>query len=510
MLTFGALLALMLGLASCKNDKSNLPNDEKKTVDTYVGVSVKFPAPTLKSGLPDDYNKIGKWDGRDKIQTIKVYVVTDNTVINSTTFNESAFKSISGGVLTPILAVEAKAGEEVKAYVVINDIKGKVTKALDALGAAEFYAEFAETVAKVTAIGDVAKTQAKTGSGYEDIVVMTNKDKPSPLNVKANVTEEQAKDGTNNRINIEVTRVVSRGIVTMTDDSEKQKLEIIKKITTIAPDAGTTVQNKKTATVTINAVDYQVTGSALQFNVLEDATTWIVPGPVYGYMPDPKDFKWTKLNPDAEGIISFKDEGGWKTVTKQKGNSKDNVTAALKAEDHSKFVLPVTHADGDYRKGNTTMFEIRATFKAENNISEFPDAEVLTSYSGDLFYGLTDGLFYSTRAKAESMDANHDGSSSHTKKQEVKEYKNGEMYYYIWLNPDVKYSDLKKKISKSPVVRNQVYNAHITGFKELGLTGKEELNPDEVLETEKTHLSVAIKVLPWTLHGYEVELGNRY
>lgn len=62
-------------------------------------------------------------------------------------------------------------------------------------------------------------------------------------------------------------------------------------------------------------------------------------------------------------------------------------------------------------------------------------------------------------------------------------------------NPDVEYSDLKNPIKKSPVVRNQVYNAHITGFKEMGVTGKDAIPPHEDLETEKTHLSVAIKVL---------------
>lgn len=507
-LTLGAVLALLLGLTACNKNRINEPIPTSDT-DTYVGVSIKFPQPTTRA-LPEDYNKIkdGEWNGRDKIQTIKVYVVTNDAVINSTKFTESAFNTISDGVLSPNLAVEAKAGEKVKAYVVINDVNAKVTTALDALGAAEFDQKFAETVAQVAAIGDVAKTQVAGSGSYEDIVVMTNKIKPTELNVEANISKKDAIAGKNNRIDIEVTRVASRGIVTMTEDSEKQKLDIINKVTTIDRGAGTTkVEDKKTATVTITDVSYEVTAGALQFNVLEDATTWKVPTPVYDFMPKAT---WGETRTQAAEKLYFPEDSkyDWKTVIKKADNSADNLKAALGEEQFSKFVLPVTHADEKYRKGNTTMFEIKANFKVKNNTDEFPDAEDLTDHSGDLFYGLTDGLFYSTKEKAEAMDKNADSGTP--KKQEVKEYKNGEMYYYIWLNPDVKYEDLSQKITKSPTVRNQVYHAHITGFKEMGLTSKEELDPNEELETDKTHISVQLKVVPWTMHSYTVELGNRY
>ena len=96
------------------------------------------------------------------------------------------------------------------------------------------------------------------------------------------------------------------------------------------------------------------------------------------------------------------------------------------------------------------------------------------------------------------------------KKQSTTEYKNGEMYYYIWLNPNVAYNDTTKKISMSPTVRNQVYHAHITGFGEMGVSDKDKINPGEELETKKTHLSVQLRVLPWTIHSYTVNLVNRY
>lgn len=509
----GAIVALTLGLASCSKKQDAPDNDGKQVTDTYVGLTIKFPTPIPNPvgprALSDDYNKIGEWEGRDEIKTITVYVVTDAATINSTTFNESAFTGISGGVLNPNLAVEAKAGQQVKAYVVVNDVKGKVISKLNSLGAAEFDAKFATTVASVTNVSDVASYATN-----KEIVVMTNQVKPEAITIKPNISESAAKTGPDNLIKVEVSRVAARGIVTKaTTLSNEGKIKIEKDITKVDNTNGGTVtkEKKTTSTVTVTEISYQVTGSALQFNVLEDRTNWKVASDVYDYTPvvgtagTAKPFNWSALNAGASGKFTYVDEGGFKVVEAIADNTVSNVQSALGKEQFSKFALPVTHAI--YTKGNTTMFEVKAKFTVENNRTDFTNAEDLSSHTGDVFYGLTDGLFYSTKEKAEAMDAS--GATTGVK-QQVAKYTNGEMYYYIWLNPDVLYSDTSKKISKSPIVRNQIYNAHITGFKELGLTGKEELNPDEVLETEKTYLSVQLKVLPWTIHSYKVDLGNRY
>ena len=201
----------------------------------------------------------------------------------------------------------------------------------------------------------------------------------------------------------------------------------------------------------------------------------------------------------------FTDAEGYKAALVKANNELASVKEALGAETFSKFVLPVTHAKGNYKKGNTTMFEIKATFTVDNINGVAP-----TSTDAQTVYlGLSDGKFYSTKEKAEAMDAALTGTD-YEKKQSAKEYTNGEMYYYIWLNPDVDYSDTTKTISESPTVRNQVYHAHITGFGEMGVADKDEINPDEDLETKKTHLSVQLRVLPWTIHSYTVNLVNRY
>ncbi|MBR8759719.1 Mfa1 family fimbria major subunit [Porphyromonas levii] len=497
-LSIGAIsLALIMGFTSCKDKGNGIDAPDNTSADTYVGLSIAFPAPTTRV-LPKDYNDIGEWTGRDLIKTITVYVVTDNATINSTTFTETAFNSISqDGVLKPNLAVEAKSGQSVKAYVVINDVQNKVITELNQLGAAEFDAKFATTVAKVTAVSDVASYD-----GTNDIVVMTNDETPKATTIAAGISQDKAKTGPTNLLKVNASRVAARGILTVeTADETNRKIVIKRTHTTIDNTTGTPetkTTEETTATVTISDIQYQVTGSALQFNVLKDATKWEVPSDVYNFTPATD---WATTETNAANILTFKDE--YKAPIAITGNTLKNVNKALGDEKFSKFVLPVTHAKGNYKKGNTTMFEVKATFTVDK-VDGVANSNVQTVY-----FGLSDGLFYSTKEKAQMMDKDFNGTVT-SPKQEVKEYKNGEMYYYIWLNPDVDYSNVGELIKESPTVRNHIYNAHITGFKEMGVASKEEIKPGEDLETKKTYLSVEIKVLPWTIHSYTVDLGNRY
>ena len=490
-----ASAALLLGLASCKSDRQDaaLQNGE---CDTYVGVSVRFPAPETRD-LPGDYNQKGEWQGRDKIEKIKVYVATTSngaTTISSNEFTEAAFNGINNGILAPNLAVEAKSGDKVKIYVVINDVNSKVTSILDqkANTPATFDEAFKQAVATVAAIADVAKYDAE-----KDIVLMTNEKAPEDTTIAPNISKEDAIGGKANRVEVRVSRVASRAIATVDDEAVKT-IEIKRSFT----DAQGATTESTTATVTVKDIMYQVTGSALQFNVLEDRTNWKVANDVYSFIPTSKN--WTALATEATGKMLFSDAEGYKAAIVKTDNTLANVKAALGEEKFSKFVLPVTHADGKYMKGNTTMFEIKATFTVDKIDGEAADETVKTVY-----LGLSDGKFYSTKEKAEAMDVTVTGTE-YEKKQSAKEYKNGEMYYYIWLNPDVAYNNLDKTISESPTVRNQVYHAHITGFGEMGVADKDEIKPDEPLETKKTHLSVQLRVLLWTIHSYTVDLINRY
>ena len=494
-----ASAALLLGLASCKSDRQEaaLQNGQ---CDTYVGVSVRFPAPETRD-LPGDYNQKGEWQGRDVIKKIKVYVATTSngtTTISSNQFTEANFGGINNGILAPNLAVEAKSGDKVKVYVVINDVNNKVTSILDQKAAtgATFDDEFKKAVATVAAIADVAKYDAE-----KDIVLMTNEKAPEDVTIAPNISKEDAIGGKANRVEVRVSRVASRAIATVDDEAVKT-IDIKRTFTEIDAEGKTTTTESKTATVTVKDIMYQVTGSALQFNVLEDRKNWKVAAPVYDFIPTSS--TWANLVTEGANKMLFSDAEGYKAALTATDNSVDNVKKALGEEKFSKFVLPVTHAKGKYMKGNTTMFEIKATF----TVDKIDGAAPANENAQTVFLGLSDGKFYSTKEKAEAMDVNATGTSE--KKQSAKEYKNGEMYYYIWLNPDVEYSNLDKTISESPTVRNQVYHAHITGFGEMGVADKDEIKPDDPLETKKTHLSVQLRVLPWTIHSYTVNLINRY
>ena len=118
----------------------------------------------------------------------------------------------------------------------------------------------------------------------------------------------------------------------------------------------------------------------------------------------------------------------------------------------------------------------------------------------------------------------------------------GKVIYYAWANPDA-----IPEWYNSPVLRNNIYHIHITGFKTIGTNwnplfpedpdtedpnnpdpkpnvtvpdpenpgGPEipveepenPIDPEDPLTTPETWMSVDVTVLPWLVHSYEVDLG---
>ena len=510
------LVALaVLGLASCqKGANSDLPNNGENEGNTYVGLNILFPGATLggTKAAPEDYNKItGEWKGRDVIKQINVYLVNGNDV-DATSFTADSFFGIdNNGLLSPKMAVKAKSGDNVKAYVVINDVKGKITGQLNGVSGTEFDAKF-KAVVKVANLDDL--------SSYADgkeIIVMTNSKDPEAKAIVADVTEEQAKNGVANRIDVEVLRLTSRAIVTVADNIQK-KVPVMNKL--VNTTSGET-EDVETAEVTISEISYATEGGALQVNPIQ-AADFKAANDVYSFVPE-ADKTWEEVKTAADGIFTYNAE---LTVIPQSSyiatNNAEGLKPALEGEEFAMSLLPVTHEDGKYYKGNTPFFTIAAKFKAVNKVQsvkiggEEYKAEDLTSLEEGktVYLGVKTGLFYSTEQKAQTMDPEYAGTEDLTAdqiKQEVKVFTDGKMYYNVWINPDQPYSGTEK-ITKSPVYRNQVYNAHITGFKEIGMTNTYDkpFKPDDPLESDKTYLSVQLKVLPYTIHSYTVDLGNRY
>lgn len=476
-----ACLALMMGFSSCNKDKSGEINTPE--TDTYVGLRIAFPGATGTRALPEDYNKNGEWKGRDKIQKISVYLVYDGRVDHNTYDVHKFFGITPDGFLAPNLAVKAKAGEKVKAYVVINDVQSKTDAILNAAPAAEFDAKFKGVINALAS--DVSKYE-----NGKDIVMMTNDDptKIPEIEVEKNVTAAQANAGVKNRLDLKVSRVVSRAIVTLKKDIDKSI-------------SVNNAKGNKVSTITISEVKYAVGQSNKSFYLMRQAD-WKTPE--YDYVPTTKDAWKSGAKFDYSDLTDAKEP--------KEIDSKADVKTALEGkngEQFSKFVLPITHEKGKYKKGNITYFEITCKFLPDKVFGEQDEEQTVVAGS-DFYLGMTDGKFYTTRELAEK------------KGQQATKYTSGVMKYVIWLNPNGGYSE--ELITESPTVRNQVYHAHITGFKEIGVPNN-PLNPDDPNdpdnpdnpidptddpESNKTYLSASITVLPWTMHSYEVDLSNRY
>lgn len=500
-----SVVALGLGLTGCSDDVSDA-NEPGAKGTTYASLSIAFPKTAVtKADLPGDYNENGTWKGRDAVEKITVFLVNESLgTIDYTSFTEGEFAGIdTEGKLKPSLAIKATPGEKVKAYVVINDMKDKVVttlKGVTPLNFAKAFSEAAEAIA----------SEVSAYNGTNDVILMTNTVEPTAVTLVPGVTEAQAKVGTVNLIKVDVQRVVSRAIVTVKTDFTKT-IDVAN------------ANGVKGSTITIKEVKYGVGQSNKNFFILQP-TTFATPDPVYSYKPGTVD------------ASKFDNLGLWSMSKvyeiEDKANTK--VVAALAAETPGKFVLPVTHAEKGYVKGNTTYFEIQVTFT--------PDAVDGTgtyAAGADVYLGKNDGKFYTTRTAAEasgqkSVYYKGDNTTGAIAK------------YIVWLNPDViPGTGGTAKASQSPTVRNQVYHVHITGFKKIGVPNNplnpgipvdpnqpvgptnpidplypadpndpadplNPIDPTDPLETEDTYLSVEITVLPYTVHSYEVDLGTDY
>ena len=76
------IASVALGLAACSND--DIPSlDGGKEGNTNVSVTLKMSQNSglrAQKSLPEDYNKIGEWAGKDDIKTVAVYLIDGSSV----------------------------------------------------------------------------------------------------------------------------------------------------------------------------------------------------------------------------------------------------------------------------------------------------------------------------------------------------------------------------------------------------------------------------------------------
>lgn len=481
--------AVALGFAACTTDE--VPGDvNQHATDSYASVTIKFPGKVTRA-LPGDYNQDGTWVGRDKLETVTVFLVnTVKGVVDYNSFAKSSFAEIDvNGILKPNLALKATAGDNVRVYVVING-EESILNTLKATSAAGFATAFAGEAAKIASQVATYDTEENT-----EVIMMTNDADSYVINVVAGVTEQEAKDGTGNHVLVNVERVVARAMLTVVPEGTAWTVKAIQ-------------ASVETPIATVTEVTYAVGQSNKEFYIMKKAD-YSTPDPVYSYVPASDNWTANNFNFDYTGLTSF-------TAVQQWAYDAAAVATPLAAETTSKFVLPVTHAVNAaddtarrafYKKGNTTYFEIRAKFMPLLVDGETPTFTEPTT----VYWGANDSKFYSTRALAEAQG------------QKATEFTGGVMKYILWLNPNSLAStpdDPNPKVS--PTVRNQVYHAHIDAFLRMGLPNN-PLNPDDPndpanpdnpispydpLKTDYTYLSVSVKVLPWTIHSYQISLSD--
>lgn len=562
MFLVGALLSL--GFASCSKE-GNGP-DSDNAAKSYMSMTLSMPMGSARAddGQNQDnpqYNFVGKWAGKDKIEKVSIYMVPHDPLnphsaglVESvedldfdTYYNTPSVDAGTNNVLLKPkkgIKVNSAVGKTVKVYVVLNDIAGKAKALLANVNAADFEAKFkevielsteAEAVATAgpnpaTAAGKIARKDM-TPNALSETIMMTCLQPSAPLKIEAAVSEADAIAGNKNQAKVTVERSVARAMV-----STKAESYDIKATTQI----GSIAAGQVLATVSdIRWVVAQ--GERKQYLSKKKGATvennWLTPG---------SEFVPTSATFHTEAIKYYDYAGLWEDHTNAAINGTKvptladyalpTVTAELEKTLSGKFLLPNTHKSGEnattsqYKRGNTAYVLVRAKFtpKPEAFIDRgknYTGGGAVPDYvEGEDFYVGENGQFYvSMQSVVDPQVGGVAGMKAH-------KYVKGKVLYYAWLNPS---TTSPESWWNSPVVRNNIYHIHIKSIKKLGFnwnplvpdpdpsTNENPNNPDpnpdepgtpiptdpeQPLPDQDTFMSVEVTVLPWLVHSYEVDL----
>jgi hypothetical protein len=533
-------LAIGLGLTSCSSDDTLSSSTGEAKGNTYVAVSLTMPlsSGTRATDPNQDYNPIGQWVGNDIIKTVDIYLSDGNSVTyfpfrvgDNTTDGYTVTKNGNNIVLKPKKAIKTTPGDK-SIYVVINSNDG-IKTALSKSTTADFEKAYktvaltlkntANSANSTTSASQIASVEKSADGTSEDDIVMTNSSDAS-ITVAAGITEAQTLTETTpqNRATVSVQRAVGRVMVTTAQDSYD-----------VTSDPTSTTGGTKIGTITNITWVLAQGENSLYVQQNSGYTT-----PNYDWVPAStgEDVDYTSKaggKYDYSGLfenyIASPKFGG--TTVPTLGDYATAINAPASIGNSSiysgKFILPTTHLYGadagstGYRKGNTAYVLVRAKFTP----TAYVDGG--TANTDGTFYVGANGKFYT------KIDNAVNPATGGVKGQTVAEYIGGKVLYYAWVNPDQVPGWLN-----SPVLRNNIYHIHITGFKTIGTnwnplfpedpdhpaTPENGGNPDpkptdnpneptnpvdpiDPLTPTDTWMSVDVSVLPWTVHSYGVDLG---
>ncbi len=523
------MIAIGLTFVSCSDDNVSA-GTETNTGNTNVAVSLSLSLGNSGTrALPEDYNYVGKWAGKDGIKTVDIYLVdaTKATVshtpfdVTKGEYTVSAATDGSKMLLTPKKAIKTTAGAKA-VYAVIN-ASADITKALSATTIPEFDTAFKTTALALANSGSSAtvSTSASKVAGVvnsKDVIAMTNSEDVT-LNVQPNITSDQtlaaaAGDATKNRVGVKVERASARVMVTTAANSyDVTSGNVV--VGTVSDITWVLAQGENSLFVQHKA-DYMTPNYTWKPGT--DADYYTNAGSKYDYSG------LFENNTNKKGGTDVPTLANYVTV------SKDPDAIGDKSILDGKFILPTTHTSGIgnasfYKKGNTAYVLVRAKYTPHTY------ADGGTANTDGTFYLGANGKYYTTSANA--VNPANGGVTNQT----VAKYVGGKVLYYAWVNPDA-----IPNWYNSPVLRNNIYHIHITGFKTIGTNwnplypedpehpngpGNTPLNPDpkptpgpgeptepvnpidptDPLTTPETWMSVDVTILPWQVHSYGVDLG---
>ena len=534
------LMALVLtaGLGSCSDDKIDSQNDNTGDPEingtTYVGLALRVPQAATLRDDSQDFNYIGAYTGYMGIDKLDLYLYTadGNTQLMATSFvtlGTDFTMSVKNGQQYVELASPIKTNPGQVLAVVILNSQFPLMPATQPIST--FQASTLRNIQRPdanTIIGDAYRSETLVASSipiatisntnyiisptdgvtmmYEETINMDGMS-AIPFTIQDNVSKADVQTGRMNIISVDVTKVVSKAIVTST--------------------AGTTIDNTAsggTIKGTVSNLTYSVAQGENRANAWRQFTTdasgnvWTmtysynwVPGPAVSYTSQASTYyEYLDLLVTNRAINPL-------TVA---------VTPSLGAMP-GVYLMPVTHqygptpASSGYRKGNTAYALIRATFTPDPSViwanGAFGGALNASdpNGAGTFYYGFTDQVIY-----ANLTDAENAASTPTINNQYVQTYVGGKMLYYAWLNPDN--ASNPAQWVNSPVIRNNIYHINIASFSGLGtnwnpLVPPDVTNPDpepggsepptsvdptDPIGKNETYMQITVNIIPWNVHSY--------
>lgn len=506
-----ALIGIAALFSSCndKKDEPQLPPEGS----TYMTLTITTPDNSLRDGSPE----IGKWNGKDKIASIDIYISDDATkVVTASSYDLSDFtitpaEGTNNIQIKPKEAILTKPGKK-KVYVLLNATE-KAKKALAVADAGSFLKAF-EQVAQADKLEDVAKIEKDNTS---KVMMSNDLSQEHSVDIEDGVDAKTALAGKKNKATVKVQRVAAR--INVTAPTNEMEIK----------------DQHKNTIAKVKYIIYSVGQVENKYYIAQYLKEGVLQSPAFGFVP-------AKVSPEAAEHFFYDDLANFsRKVLPKKGDTAPVIGEASLA--NGAFALENAHADANYKKGNTTYILVRTLIQPQKftdgtavdaykgTYDKFPTAEEIKAAktkpedqnyatNGSFWVGNNGGIYAS---KANALNPDKGG----VKGQVVELYFKGKAVYWAYPNPD-QVGEKYKEAKKFPIKRNNIYNVNITAFSQIGHNwnpihpggddpsknpdpdptpgGGDDPSPDEPINPEETYMAVEVSVIPWAVHSYNITL----